>query len=149
MQGRHQKSLKRLVLQMDNCGTDEDLYLEYLRCLVAVYERREKGDVLSAVELKKELSSCRKNGYQGKNTKSKGKGKSNSVIKALVENDSSNQWYGNVRDDCFYKIKLKGNLERRNIRRKVILDVIVCMNTSDQIFWNMIEKLIDLEESFI
>ena len=55
LQGRHQKSLKRLVLRMDNCGTDEDLYLEYLRCLVAVHDRRENGEVLSAVELKKEV----------------------------------------------------------------------------------------------
>ena len=86
-------------------------------------------------------------------TKSKGKGKpaksSNSVLKALIKNDSSNQGDGNIRDDCFYKTHLKGNLERRNIRRKSILDVIVCMNTSDQIFWDMIEKLIDLDKSFI
>ena len=138
---------------MNNCGTDEDLYLEYFRCLVAVHDRRENGEVLSAVEFKKELSSRRKNDNQSKDTKSKGKGKSakssNSVIKSLIENDSSIQGDGNIRDDCFYKTHLKGNLERQNIRRKSILDVIVCMNTSDQIFWNMIDKLIDLEESFI
>ena len=138
---------------MDNCGTDEDLYLEYFRCLVAVHDRRENGEVLSAVEFKKELTSRRKNDNQSKDTKSKGKGKSakssNSVIKALIENDSSNQGDVNTRDDCFYKIHLEGNLERRNIRRKGILDVIVSMNTSDQIFWDMIENLIDLEESFI
>ena len=138
---------------MNNCGTDENLYLEYLRCLVGVHDRRENGEVLSAVEPKKELSLRSKNDNQANDTKSKGKGKSakslNSVIKALIENVSSNQGDGNIRDNCFYNIHLKGDLERRNIRRKSILDVIVCMNTSDQIFWNMIEKLIDLEESFI
>ena len=106
LQGCHQKSLKRLVLQMNNCGTDEDLYLEYLRCLVAVHDRRENGDLLSADELKKELSTCRENDNQSKDTKSKGKGKSakssNSVIKALIENDFSNQGDVNTRDDCFY-----------------------------------------------
>ena len=153
LQDCHQKSLKRLVLRMDNCGTDEDLYLEYFRCLVAVHDLRENGEVFSAVELKKELSLRSKNDNQANDTKSKGKGKSakslNSVIKALIENDSSNQGDGNIRDDFFYKAYLKGNLERRNMRRKGILDVIVCMDTSDQIFCSMIEKLIDLEESFI
>ena len=105
------------------------------------------------LSLRKKFSCAIKTTTKQKDTKSKGKGKLakslNSVLKALIENDSSNQGDGNIRDDYFYKTHLKGNLERRNIRRKSILDVIVCMNTSDQIFWDMIEKLIDLEESFI
>ena len=153
LQDCHQKSLKRLVLTMNNCGNDEDVYLEYFRCLVAVHGRREGGEVLSAVELEKELSSSRENDNQAKDKKSKGKGKSakssNSVIKALIENGSSNQGDGNIRDDRFHKIQLKGNLERRNSKRKDILDIIVSMDASKQIFWDMIEKLIDLEENFI
>ena len=153
LQDCHQKSLKRLVLQMNNCGTDENLYLEYLRCLVAVHDRRENGEVLSAVEFKKELSSRRKNDNQSKDTKSKGKGKSakssNSVTKALIENDSSNEGDGNTTDRCSNKLQLKGSLKTRNSKRKDILDMIVLMNSSEQIFWDMIEKLIDLEETFI
>mgnify|MGYP001478494899 CR=1 FL=1 len=153
LQGCHRKSLRKLFLQMNNCGSDEDLYLEYFRCIVAVHDRRECGEILSAVELEKELSSSRENDNQAKDKKSKGKGKSakssNSVIKALIENGSSNQGDGNIRDDRFHKIQLKGNLERRNLKRKDILNVIVSMNNCDQIFWDRIEKLIDLEESFI
>ena len=153
LKGCHQKSLNRLLLQMNNCGSDEDLYLEYFRCLVTVHNRRECGEVLPAVDLEKELSPSCKTDNQAKDTKFKGKGisakSSNSVIKTLIENDSSNQGDGNIRDDCFYKIHLKSDLERRNIKRKGILDVIVSMNTSDQTFWDMIENLIDLEESFI
>ena len=153
LQGCHQKSLKELVSQMNNCGGDEDLYLEYFRSLVAVYDCRESGEVLSAVELEKELSTSCKADNQAKETKAKGKGEStkssNSVIKAFIENDSSNQGDGNITDGCFHKIHLKGNLDRRNLKRKDILILIVSMNTCDQIFWDMIEKLIDLEESFI
>ena len=153
LQGCHRKSLRRLVLEMNNCGSDEDLYLEYFRCIVAVHDRRECGEVLSAVELEKELSPSRKNDNQAKDSKSKGKGKSakssNSVIKALIENDSSNEGDGNTTDRCFNKLQLKGSLKTRNSKRKDILDMIVLMNSSEQIFWDMIEKLIDLEETFI
>ena len=118
LQGCQQKSLKRLVLQMNNCGTDEDLYLEYFRCLVAVHDLRENGEVFSAVELKKELSLRSKNDNQANDTKSKGKGKSakslNSVIKALIENDSSNEGDGKTTDRCFNKLQLKGSLKTRN-----------------------------------
>ena len=153
LQGCHRKSLRRLVLQMNNCGSDEDLYLEYFRCIVAVHDRRECGEILSAVELEKELSPSREDDNQAKDSKSKGKGKSakssNSAMKALIENNSSNEGDGNITDRYFYKIQLKGNLKTRNSKRKDILDMIVLMNSSDQIFWDMIERLIDLEETFI
>ena len=153
LQGCHQKSLNRLLLEMNNFGSDEDLYLDYFRCLVDVHDRRKCGEVLSAVDLEKELSPSCKHDNLAKDIKFKRKGisakSSNSAIKTLIENDSSNQRDGNIRDDCSYKIHLKGDLEQRNIKRKGILDVIVSMNTSDQIFWDMIENLIDLEESFI
>jgi hypothetical protein len=148
----HQNTAKRLVSQMIYHINDKEQYLKYFKSLVAYEEGRKNGNVPSKLELEKEfgLQYIPETSMQIKKHKSIGK-------RSMCKNTPS---VSKTHCDVIYHVRKKETRIRRKVGSnkkndklgillKKILDGIDCSNTKDTLYENLIEELIELEESFM
>ena len=134
--------IDRLVLGMMNNESDEETYILYLKKLLAVQNSHIEGQLLTDIELEDEFSSYCEQTSRNKHHRGKGKHSQSLIAKESVTVQCPNSCNNQHRE-------LKGELRDRILLRRVILKQIYNSYIVDTSYNQLIEKLIDLEESFV
>ena len=144
--------VKHIISSMIRCANDEEIYIEYFKKLVDFQDCRKKGTVYSDVA-KEDIFSCacsptnhssrkpsrRKGNYSGTLRTQRSVQKDRNIIcnKQPLDTNSVN------------RLGLKGQLKYRVTMRTEILKRLNDSSFKEDTHHNFIEKLIDLEETFV
>jgi hypothetical protein len=148
----YQDTAKKLVAQMINHVGDSEQYIKYFKSLVAYQEGRKNGNVISELDLEKEFAvyfipesemEIKSRGRKVKRSKHK-------KIKPSAKTQFDVSYHVRKRDTQIgEKVNSNRNGDDIIILRKRILDNINSSNIKCSSYKNLVEELIDLEESFI
>ena len=144
---------EHLLLQMIHDIQDEPKYLKDFTCLILFEEQRQKGIILSQMELNHEfiLEPALIDGHE----KGKCKGIKSHSRKGVNDLSSSgNKNQNDMRENCNHndghlRIRLLGTPRQRKIQRKKLLNKYHESDDSDESMKSLIDELIVLEEGFI
>ena len=152
-QSLNNENLMKLVLELKYFEEDENIYLKCIHRLVKFQESIKAGNTYSR-ELSEDdpIPRCLK-GAKNKSHKSKGK-RVRSSKNVPPGNDENNDLFSKDTKEENHIISnqthsLKGDKTVRNSKRKGIIDQIDNSTGNEKLCYDLIENLIDLEESFV
>ena len=134
--------IDKLVHSMMNNEKEEEIYMLYLKKLLAMQNSHIKGQLLTDIELENEFSSRYEHAQRNKHPRGKGKRSQSSTAKEFTTEQCPNSCHNQ-------QFKLKGELRDRILLRREILKQIYNSCNVDKTYNQLIENLIDLEESFV
>ena len=139
-----------LISEMMQSGKDEKRYMIYFKKFAAFQESRKRGKIISDIELEDQflpdIEQSKK--YTRKNSRVKGAHNKSTVLQiAVLEVNTLNEEETFKSND----LKLKGELNNRvSLRTEILREISsVLFAKQNEQYDNLIENLIDLEESFV
>ena len=152
-QTRNYETLMKLVLDLKYFEKDENIYLKCIQRLVKFQECIKVGKTYSREISEDELIPRCAKGAKNKTLKSKGK-RVRSPKNVPPGNDENNDLFSKDTKEEKHNISnqrpsLIGDIKVRNSKRIGIIDQIDDSTGNDKLCYDLIEKLIDLEESFV
>jgi hypothetical protein len=144
--------VKNIISSMLRCANDEEMYIEYFKKLVDFQDCQKKGTIYSDVA--KEdilLSACSPtNDFTKRPSRREGMHSASSSTELSVHNDQSIVCNKQKLDtNSINRKSLKEELKDRVTLRTETLKTINDSPFEDDIHHNLVEKLIDLEETFV
>ena len=134
--------LKKIVSSMIYHVNNEEMYILFLKKLLFVQNSHLNGQLPTDLELEDEFSSYCKQIQRNKHSRGKGKHSQSLMAKQSITEQCPNSCNNQ-------QPKLKGELRNRILMRRVILKQIYNSFNVDKTYNQLIENLIDLEESFV
>ena len=152
-QRRNDDTLMKLVLDLKYFEKDENIYLKCIQRLVKFQECIKAGKTYSREISEDDLIARCLKGAKNKTLKSKGK-RVRSPKNVPPENDENNDLFSKDTKGENHVISnqspsLTGDRKVRNAKRKRIIDQINNSTGNEKLCYDLIEKLIDQEESFV
>ena len=152
-QSRNDETLLKLVLDLKYFEKDENTYLKCIQRLAKFQESIKAGKTYSREISKDDLIPRCYKGAKNKCRKSKGKRVRSPKNVPPGNNESHNLFSKDTKEENHIVSNqtpsLTGDRKVRNSKRKRIIDQINDSTGNEKLCYDLIEKLIDLEESFI
>ena len=152
-QRRNDETLLQLVLDLTHFEKDENIYLKCIERLVKFQDSIKAGKIYSHEISKDNLIPNRYKGAKNKCQKSKGKRVRSPKNVPPGNNESHNLFSKDTKDEnhivSIQTPSLTGDRKVRNSKRKRIIDQIKNSTGNEKLCYDLIENLIDLEESFV
>ena len=152
-QRRNDETLLQLVLDLTHFEKDENIYLKCIERLVKFQESIKAGKTYIHESSEDNLIPNRYKGAKNKCQKSKGKRVRSPKNVPPGNNESHNLFSKDTKDEnhivSIQTPSLTGDRKVRNSKRKRIIDQIKNSTGNEKLCYDLIENLIDLEESFV
>ena len=150
---RKDETLLKLILDLKHFEKDENIYLKCIQRLVKFQESIKAGKTYSREISEDDLIPRCYKGAKNKCPKSKGKRVRPPKNVPPENNESHNMISKDTKEETHIVSKqtpsLTGDRKARNSKRKRIIDQINNSTGNEKLCNNLIEKLIDQEESFV